>query len=160
MIHFQISDELTLDPDDRRALEGLLIRTAEQALAQASSTARADLTLVLAEDEQLHELNRVYLGIDSPTDVLAFPSGDIDPETENLYLGDVIVSLPRAAEQAARGGHPLNAELQLLVVHGVLHLCGYDHDQLENKLKMWDLQRSILRSLECPIEGPSPQAEQ
>lgn len=100
----------------------------------------ADLTLVVSDDDAIRELNRNFLGNDSPTDVLSFPANEMDPETGRRYLGDVIISLPRAREQAEGAGHPVEAELQLLVIHGVLHLLGYDHAEAEEKARMWAAQ--------------------
>jgi probable rRNA maturation factor len=102
---------------------------------------------VLADNVRLQELNRNYLGIDAPTDVLSFPASETDPETGARYLGDILISIPRAEEQAQSGGHPLEAELQLLVVHGVLHLLGYDHAETGEKAKMWKAQSEILEAL-------------
>ena len=110
-------------------------------------SAHADMTIVLTDDRQLHELNLDYLGVDSPTDVLSFPAGEVDPETEALYLGDIAVSIPRATQQAQTGGHPLEAEVQLLVVHGTLHLLGYDHSTDEEKAVMWAEQARVLERL-------------
>jgi len=80
--------------------------------------------VVISSDAQLLELNRQYLGIEAPTDVLSFQADELDPETGRRYLGDVIISYPRAQAQAEVGGHAVLDELQLLVVHGVLHLLG------------------------------------
>ena len=63
------------------------------------------------------------------------------------YLGDIIISVPTATRQAQKGGHSLEAELQLLMIHGVLHLLGYDHDTLEGKKRMWSKQKEILGNL-------------
>jgi probable rRNA maturation factor len=109
--------------------------------------AHADLSIVLTDDRQLHELNLDYLGVDSPTDVLSFPAGEVDPETEALYLGDIAISVPRALQQAQNGGHPVEAEAQLLVVHGTLHLLGYDHSTDEEKAVMWAEQAKVLQRL-------------
>jgi probable rRNA maturation factor len=110
-------------------------------------SAHADMTIVLTDDRQLHELNLDYLGVDAPTDVLSFPAGEVDPETEELYLGDIAISMPRAAQQAQTGGHPVEAEAQLLVVHGTLHLLGYDHSTEEEKAVMWAEQARVLEKL-------------
>lgn len=109
--------------------------------------AHADLTIVLTDDRQLHELNLDFLGVDAPTDVLSFPAAEVDPETESLYLGDIAISIPRATHQAQAGGHPVEAEAQLLVVHGTLHLLGYDHGTEEEKAVMWSLQDKVLDKL-------------
>lgn len=112
------------------------------------------LTIVLSDDRQLQALNRQYLDIDAPTDVLAFPAGQMDPESGALYLGDVLISEPRARAQAQAGGHALEAELQLLVVHGVLHLLGYDHADEDEKAHMWAAQAAALESLGLELTPP------
>ena len=125
----------------------LLERAARAALEHQSADPDADLSIVLTDDDQLHELNRNYLGIDAPTDVLSFPASVTDPETGACYLGDVIISIPRAAEQAKAAGHDLQSEVQLLVVHGVLHLLGHDHAEAEEKDRMWIAQTEVLERL-------------
>jgi probable rRNA maturation factor len=123
----------------------LVEQTALAALAHES--AEGDLSVVLSDDEQLQQLNRDYLGIDSATDVLSFPASETNPESGERYLGDILVSVPRASQQAAAAGHPLEAEVQLLIVHGVLHLLGYDHAEPQEKTRMWAAQADILGSL-------------
>ena len=123
----------------------LLERAAKAALEHEA--AKGDLSIVLTDDEQLRRLNREYLGIDAATDVLSFPASDTDPDSGGLYLGDILVSVPRAAQQATSAGHPLEAEAQLLVVHGVLHLLGHDHADPSDKSRMWAAQAAILGSL-------------
>ena len=81
------------------------------------------------------------------TDVLSFPSDEVDPETGSQYLGDIIISIPRAAQQAQVGGHSLEAEVQLLVVHGTLHLLGHDHAEAEEKARMWAAQAEVMGRL-------------
>ena len=106
-----------------------------------------DVTILLSDDAQVRELNRQYLAIDAPTDVLSFPAGEADPDTGVTYLGDVIISVPQAGAQARAAGHALEAEVQLLVVHGVLHLLGHDHAQTEAKGRMWAAQTEVLNQL-------------
>jgi len=109
--------------------------------------ASADMTIVLTDDEQLHELNREYLGVDSPTDVLSFPAAESDPETGTTYLGDILISIPRATQQAQAAGHSVEDEVQLLVVHGTLHLLGHDHATATEKARMWHAQAEVLSGL-------------
>ncbi len=104
--------------------------------------------MVITGDGRLHELNREYLGIDQPTDVLAFPSGEIDPDSGRPYLGDVIISCPQAERQAAEAGQDLQTEIRLLVVHGVLHLLGFDHADSQDRERMWATQGAILASFQ------------
>jgi probable rRNA maturation factor len=160
MISVQTAEEYTLP--DLPGVEGVLQRAAQEALRQAHAP-DGGLSIVLAGDDQLQELNRQYLGNDAPTDVLSFPSSDatdggtdpggIDPDTGDRYLGDILISVPRAQAQA--GGHPLEEELQLLVVHGVLHLLGYDHASPAEKECMWAVQAETMRRLGCSITGPA-----
>ena len=114
----------------------------------AHQSADGDLTIVLTDDAQLHELNRDYLGIDAPTDVLSFPASETDPETARRYLGDILISVPRAGEQAQAAGHALEVEVQLLAVHGTLHLLSYDHAEADEKTRMWKAQAEVLEKLE------------
>ncbi len=120
-------------------------RAAQAVLAHQSTD--GDLTIVLTDDARLQTLNRDYLGIDAPTDVLSFPASETDPETGARYLGDILISIPRADAQAKVAGHPLESEVQLLVVHGVLHLLGFDHAEAEEKTKMWKAQAEVLEQL-------------
>ena len=127
--------------------EELIERAANTALAHQSETSDVELTILLTNDARLQELNREYLGVDAPTDVLSFPASESDPETGARYLGDILISIPRARAQAKAAAHPLESELQLLVVHGVLHLLGHDHARAEEKVQMWQAQAEILERL-------------
>jgi probable rRNA maturation factor len=127
--------------------QDLLERAATAALQHESKSLDHDLSIVLTDNAHLHELNLNYLGVDSPTDVLSFPSSETDPETGARYIGDILISIPRAQTQAEAAGHSLEAEVQLLVVHGVLHLIGHDHAETEEKARMWKAQAEILERL-------------
>ncbi len=143
MIYVQIAETY-----DRDGLEDLLIKAGETALQHAApSNLDDELTIVLTGDEEIQQLNLEYLEVDAPTDVLSFSSGEIDPESGKRYLGDIIISYPRAKSQAeARLGTDIS-ELQLLVVHGILHLIGYDHADEPGKKEMWDRQAQVLKEL-------------
>lgn len=106
----------------------------------------AEVTVLLADDRRLRDLNQEYMGSERPTDVLSFPAGDPMPGVDN-YLGDIAISIPMAKNQAAIAGHPVTEELQLLAVHGTLHLLGYDHATPEEEKQMWSVQEMILSSL-------------
>ncbi len=140
MIHIESRSAPPFDQD-------LVERAARLALEHESAAEAAELTIVLTDDEQLRELNRAYLDVDAATDVLAFPASESDPETGARYLGDVLISVQRAAEQAQSAGHALAEELQLLVVHGVLHLMGHDHAEAAEKARMWAAQAEVLEQL-------------
>jgi probable rRNA maturation factor len=153
-IKIQISRTLHLAAEQTRSLRSLLAQSAKMSLKNVSPTEKVDLSLVLSGDEQLRELNRSYRGIDAVTDVLSFSSGETDPESGRLYLGDILISYPQAVAQAAAGKHTVEAELQLLAVHGVLHLCGFDHVEMQDKNRMWEKQTEVLKLLDCPIISP------
>lgn len=108
-------------------------------LLEAVAGDRDGFAVRFVDDDEMRRLNREFRGIDAPTDVLSFP-GDETPE--GRYLGDVAISVPRAEQQAADRGHSLEKEVRLLVLHGVLHCLGYDHetddgamDRLERQLR-------------------------
>jgi probable rRNA maturation factor len=154
MIVIQIAEELA-SIDFGSPIDPVTLQIAARKVMDfIGSDMDVDITIILTDDAQIHELNKQYRGIDAPTDVLSFPSGDTDPDSNRLYLGDVVISYPRAQAQAEAGGHPVEAELQLLVVHGVLHLSGYDHIEEQGKSRMRAAQAEILVLLGCEIAPP------
>ena len=142
MIHIQIDEsfQASIAPE-------VLEKTALATLRHQSHDLAAELSVVIDSDEKLRQLNREFLGIDAPTDVLSFPSEEFDPDEQADYIGDIIISYPRALTQAQSAGHPVEYEIQLLVVHGVLHLLGHDHAEPAGKTQMWQAQAEILSSL-------------
>jgi probable rRNA maturation factor len=105
------------------------------------------VSVLLAGEETLAEMNARYRGISRPTDVLSFSAKVTDPETQICHLGEIVISLPRAARQAADRGATLESEVLLLAVHGTLHLLGMDHADAAGKKKMWAAQRKILKEI-------------
>jgi len=146
MIHIQIEEPFA-DLIEPERLE----KAALAALQHQSHDLAAELSVVIDSDEKLRQLNLDFLGIDAPTDVLSFPSEEFDPDEQAEYIGDIIISYPRAVIQAQAAGHPVGNEIQLLVVHGVLHLLGHDHANREEKSRMWQAQAEILTSLGVSI---------
>ena len=147
-IHVQIDEAFSGD------VAAKLLRDAARAALKHERAASGSLSLAISDDETLRNLNSQFLGHDTPTDVLSFPSDSDDPDAEGRYFGDVIISYPRAHAQATAGGHSAEAELQLLTVHGVLHLLGHDHANEEQKIVMWQAQSEILTGLGCEITEP------
>ncbi len=141
-----------IEDEAGQSFPGNLLERAAQAVLDLSGAPAGDLTVALVDDVRIQGLNRDFLGHDSVTDVLSFPAGEPDPETGRRYLGDVVICLARATEQANERGHPVEAEMQLLVVHGVLHLLGHDHAEAGEKGRMWAVQAKVLEHL-----GISPQ---
>ncbi len=148
-------DVLVREPFSSPNLEELARQTAGQALAHEGQPETLDLTIVMSDDEEVRGLNDQFMGIDAPTDVLSFPSEEIDPESGERYLGDIILSIPRAREQASQGDHSIETEIQLLIVHGVLHLLGYDHADPAQKARMWSVQAAILKELGSSLQFPA-----
>jgi probable rRNA maturation factor len=108
-----------------------------------------ELGLVITDDQVVQELNRSYRGVDATTDVLAFALGEqsedfATPPDGTLHLGEVFISCPQAERQAREQGHPLEQELALLVIHGVLHLLGYDDEDPDNEQKMRAMEEKLL----------------
>ena len=121
----------------------------------------AEVNLTLTDNDGIHEINRIHRGIDRPTDVLSFPmlsytapgdfrfleeenEDDFNPDTGEAILGDIVISVDKVKEQAESFGHSEKRELSFLVVHGLLHLLGYDHMNADDEKKMFDLQELIL----------------
>jgi probable rRNA maturation factor len=134
-----------------------LVKVVSAAL-DGQAAPHAEITLVITDDEAIHELNRTYRGVNAPTDVLSFSSQEValsDGEPVNLppelavlldaHLGDIVIAYPYATRQASRFDNSVAAELRLLAVHGTLHLLGYDHDTPEAEAEMWARQEKILR---------------
>jgi probable rRNA maturation factor len=133
----------------------LLRQAAQATLDQQRLKRRVELTIVITGNAQLRSLNRAFREVDAPTDVLSFAT-DEQPRPDTIYLGDVVISYPKAREQAQAGKHPIETELQLLVVHGVLHLLGHDHYTEAEKNVMWKAQAAVLKKLGAAITDPKP----
>ncbi|MGE5580620.1 MAG: rRNA maturation RNase YbeY [Bacillota bacterium] len=142
-------------PDDEKAALARLADSAVQAVLRLSGykPKSAEVSVLFTNDEFIAELNQQYRGVEGPTDVLSFALNE--GEEEDLVqvpgipemLGDVIVSLETAARQAEANGKALEDEIALLLVHGALHLLGYDHDTPEKEAVMWKRQDEALRAV-------------
>lgn len=158
-IEVQIDDAFA-----ERASAAVLTRCARATLRHQKVEGPAELTIAVTGDEAMRRLNRIYRSVDAPTDVLAFGDdggeGFVAPPGAPRYLGDVVVSFPTAEAQAKRAGHPLDAELQLLTVHGVLHLLGHDHADPDQKSRMWRAQAEILDESGVPLVEVLPETEE
>lgn len=104
------------------------------------------LSLVFVDDHKIRKLNKLFRKIDSPTDVLAFPAGEKCKDL-HIYLGDVFISFPHAVMQARQHRHAIQSEIVLLIIHGVLHLMGYDHFDKKSKERMWMVQEEALKKM-------------
>lgn len=136
----------------RKVKKSRLWQAAQAAFESTGKGPGGELTLVITDDAQVQALNYAYRGVDAPTDVLSFghasaTQGFVSSPEATGYLGDIVISYPRALDQAETYGHPIDEELALLVVHGVLHLLGFDHEQSSDKEAMWRLQSAALTQL-------------
>jgi len=150
--------EVQVDAQFARQVDAADLRAAAVAALLSEGQAEGEMSVVVTDNALVQELNARYRGVDGVTDVLAFPSRRGEdpfvegPEAAN-YLGDVIIACPRAAAQARDAGHSIADELRLLVVHGTLHLLGYDHATPDEERAMWARQEEILRGLSRELEG-------
>ena len=144
--------------------EELAGKVIEATLDYVGCPYEAQVNLLLTTNEQIHEMNRQFRGIDRPTDVLSFPMleyaepGDFDfleeredcfdPESGELVLGDIVISKEKVLEQAEAFGHSAEREYAFLIAHSVLHLTGYDHIEEQERLVMEQKQRDILEQLQ------------
>jgi probable rRNA maturation factor len=133
-----------------------LRRVVERTLVAEGASSSAEVSILIAGQDRVHELNRTFLGEDRPTDVLSFPmlspAGDqpgfVSPPDGLTHLGEVIISFPQAVTQAVEHGHSLRKEIAVLAVHGVLHLLGYDHDVPDAEGRMKAKEREIMERIE------------
>lgn len=133
-----------------------------RAILSEVGEASAELGILFVGDQRMRSLNRRYRDKDRTTDVLAFAMREAPHSTASL-LGDVVIAVPTALRQAKQGQRSLDEELTVLLVHGILHLCGYDHERSEKEARrMHRRERMVLRSLaQLPKSvNRTPQASQ
>ena len=150
-IYFENEQEKRVVSDYLKRLLRKAIRTT---LESEGFTHPCEISVTFTDNDGIHSLNREYRGIDRPTDVLSFPQfdflgGELLPEGEEpVALGDIVLSLERAEEQAREFGHSFSREMAFLTVHSVLHLLGYDHELGdEEDADMRARQRGVMKML-------------
>lgn len=125
-----------------------LLERAARAVLEHEGAAPCEVSIHLTDDAGIHALNRTYRHVDKPTDVLSFPLGeDAVVPGEVRLLGDVVISVERARAQAEEYGHAFEREVAFLVVHGVLHLLGFDHETEEDRQEMRAREEAVLAGL-------------
>ncbi len=138
-------------PPFRRRLPRRWLRQVARLALEAEGVRQAQVGIVVADDDTVRELNRAYAGEDAPTDVLSFSLQEGEPfpqpRGQTPALGEVVISLPTAERQAREAGRPLQEEVAHLLVHGILHLLGYDHARPEEEQAMRARQEAILARL-------------
>lgn len=146
-IEFHI-DPSWADHIDLNRIERAIVTTLQLQSEQIEGLEACSLSLVVVGDEEMTRMHESYRAEAGTTDVLTFPSDADDlPEEMQGYLGDIIVCYPQAARQAYPEGHMPQDELDLLAVHGTLHLLGYDDESPEEKVRMWQEQRVAMQQL-------------
>ena len=128
------------------------VRAAAEKVGELYGVENGEVSVTLTNNDYIHQLNRKYRQIDRPTDVLSFALNESEePDIENgpdiNVLGDIILSVERAEEQAADYGHSLRREIAFLTVHGMLHILGYDHMEEADRLEMEKEQRYVMEQL-------------
>ena len=136
-------------------LRMLVRRCCNAVLRMENFQGAAEVSVTFANNEQIHELNKMHRNVDAPTDVLSFPMGedgkyDIDPATNAKILGDIVISMEKAVEQADRFGHTLQREVGYLTAHSMLHLLGYDHEEPLEKVHMREKEELVMTQLGLP----------
>jgi probable rRNA maturation factor len=153
-VDVQIADDFLKAGVDAALIE----RAALTVLTHQAVAGTVEVSVYVTSSAEVHQLNREYRNIDTPTDVLSFaddgaPTGFVLPPDMPRFLGDIAISWPHVVAQAAEYGHSQRRELAFLTVHGVLHLLGYDHEQSpEADTAMRALQDEIMQILELPRE--------
>jgi probable rRNA maturation factor len=152
-INVLIEDGLEIEPDSE-----WLQRVIEKPLVMEDAPSVVEISLVITGQERIQELNRDYRGQDRPTDVLSFALSEekageedepfIGPPDGVVHLGEVIISYPQAVMQAAESGHSVKREMAVLIVHGVLHILGYDHEKAEMEPAMQAREKEVLAEIE------------
>jgi len=161
MVHpkgsLRVEINVLIDSEFKQKITAIwLKKVARQVLIAENTKPVVELDLVITGQEKIRELNRLYLEEDAPTDVLSFPMLESDlsgvdfvaPPDSILRLGEVIISYPQAKKQAKEHDHSVKKEIAILIIHGVLHLLGYDHDVPRRKQVMRKREAEIIKIVE------------
>ena len=157
-LDYETDTKLALDFND------IITRVVEKALDMENCPYEVELNVILTDNEEIKEINKIHREIDAATDVLSFPMIDytvpadfsgleeeeqdyFNPETGELLLGDIIISVDKVIEQAAEYGHSEERELAFLTAHSMVHLFGYDHMEEEERIVMEEKQNNVLEEL-------------
>lgn len=148
-------DKIVVD----EAMENLVVQVVEKVLNYEECEEKYEVSISFVNNEEIKSLNMKYRGMDKATDVLSFPMLEFTDEElseededaeyidEEIVLGDIVVSMEKALEQSKEYGHSFERELAFLLVHGMLHLLGYDHEDGASEGEMFDKQEEILKEM-------------
>lgn len=127
-------------------IEELFQKVIKESLLVEDRSLDYEVSVSLVNNQEIKELNRDYRGVDSETDVLSFPLDD-DFDMDIPLLGDIIISVEKALEQAEEYGHSLEREIAYLIAHSMFHLMGYDHLEIEEKEEMRNKEKLVMKNL-------------
>lgn len=153
-------DKIEITPEVKRLIEECVAKTLEM----EGVSIPVEVSILLVDDRQIHQLNRQYRGVDAPTDVLSFPMLEFDDDEQGsrdlqaalneagrdgqaVVLGDIVLSMERAQQQAHEYGHSFFREVGYLIVHGMLHLLGYNHEQGHQRIVMRQKEEHVMGML-------------
>lgn len=153
-------DKIEMTPEVKRLIEECVSKTLEM----EGVSIPVEVSILLVDDQQIHQLNRQYRGVDAPTDVLSFPMLEFEDDGQDrrdlqaalneagcngqaVVLGDIVLSMERAQQQAQEYGHSFLREVGYLIVHGMLHLLGYDHEQEPQRIVMRQKEEHVMGML-------------
>ena len=142
----------------KHSISATLIKQVGNAMLEALALPSAELSVLFTDDAGIQILNREHRHKDKPTDVLAFPMAENEPDPHGI-LGDVVISLDSASRQARSRARPLVEEVRFLLAHGLLHLIGYDHAEPAEKREMSAMTRRLVRAAplrKAPARRPRP----
>ncbi|WP_226846713.1 rRNA maturation RNase YbeY [Dehalogenimonas etheniformans] len=165
IIVFDMRIDITIDKEFKKALSVPWLRgIARRILIAQCAEASSEVGIYITGQDKIRELNRVYRSKDCPTDVLSFSffvkeaSADATTHPDfpivansGINLGEVVISLPQAEIQAVEYGHSLKKELARLLIHGIMHLLGFDHEVEADAVIMEDRELQILKTLESEL---------
>lgn len=145
-------DVLFENTTDKNINKDIIISVIDESLKYEGFPNNCEISVTIVDNKEIHSLNLKHRGIDRPTDVLSFPLIDFEYEDipgdgSKIYLGDIVISIDKAEEQAKEYGHSLERELGFLTAHSMLHLLGYDHITPEEEKIMFKKQEDILSNL-------------
>jgi len=138
---------IIIPPILRLKIHADFLKTRAQYTIQILKIDTKNVTVKLSTDAEMRTFNKTYRGIDQTTDVLSFSLDFKEPQSDEEYLGDIVISYPRAKKQAKEHHQALEDELTFLLIHGLLHLMGHDHEDLEDERKMFSLQERIFKQV-------------
>ncbi|MBN1643445.1 MAG: rRNA maturation RNase YbeY [Dehalococcoidales bacterium] len=152
----KMGTNILIDREYREKVKAVRLKKVVRRILEAEKVSlNSEVELVITGDEKVHALNKQYLDEDRTTDVLSFPMCEqaknqtvfVSMPDGKIHLGEIIISYPQTVKQAEEHNHPVEREMLILIIHGVLHLLGYDHDTPGRKKVMWGRASKILKTI-------------